>query len=123
MFVCCLFARCFLLIAMHDWAGATPKTWLAARAQGPAQIYFENLANRNANKAKMECGDLNVKILCVGNSSTQDVACGAMSPQARIVLAEMPMVQQSPIDEQIREYLQQERIDGPAAGRPWSFSG
>jgi hypothetical protein len=32
--------------------------------------------------------------------------------QAKIVLAEMPMVQQSPIDEQIREYLlQQERID------------
>jgi hypothetical protein len=31
----------------------------------------------------------------------------------KIVLAEMPMVQQSPIDEQIREYLlQQERIDG-----------
>jgi hypothetical protein len=35
----------------------------------------------------------------------------AKSPQAKIVLAEMPMVQQSPIDEQIREYiLQQERI-------------
>jgi hypothetical protein len=36
-----------------------------------------------------------------------------MSPQARIVLAEMPMVQQSPIDAQIREYLQRERINGP----------
>ena len=35
----------------------------------------------------------------------------ARSPQVKIVLAEMPMVQQSPIDEQIREYiLQEERI-------------
>jgi hypothetical protein len=34
------------------------------------------------------------------------------SRQAKIVLAEMAMVQQSPIDEQIREYiLQQERMD------------
>jgi hypothetical protein len=33
-------------------------------------------------------------------------------PQAKLVLAEMSMVQQSPIDEQIREYLlQQEKID------------
>jgi hypothetical protein len=36
----------------------------------------------------------------------------AKGAQAKIVLAEMSMVQQSPIDEQIREYLlQQERID------------
>jgi hypothetical protein len=36
---------------------------------------------------------------------------GSKVASAKIVLAEMPMVQQSPIDEQIREYiLQQERI-------------
>src|SRR3974377_1301149 len=45
------------------------------------------------------------------NPGSQDVDCGAKAPQAKIVLAEMPMVQQSPIDEQVREYLlQQERI-------------
>jgi len=36
----------------------------------------------------------------------------ARSPQVKIVLAEMPMVQQSPIDEQIREYILQEKRIG-----------